>query len=418
MYALVDCNNFYVSCERAFAPHLEHQPVVVLSNNDGCVIARSNQAKQLGIRMGQPFHEVRNLVAQAGLVVFSANFALYGDMSRRVMGTLAQFSQALEVYSIDEAFLSLSGSDPVQLLADGQLMRQTVRQWTHIPVSVGIGATKTLCKAAAELAKKSDSGVYVVTDQNREATLRQVSVADVWGVGRKYAQRLQQAGLHTAWDLHAADDATLKRLIRSVTLARTVWELRGKPCIALDLAPAAKKSIVTSRAFGQPVTTLAGLQQAVATYTGRACWKLRQAGLATQTAQVFIQTNPFRPWLPQTHQSAMVTLPVATQSTQELSGAIQGALTRIYKPNFDYHKAGVVLLDLTPANTVQAGLFDTVDRDKHRAVMKVLDAMNATWGAGTVHYAAEGLRQQAWRMQQAHRSRRFTTRLNELWEVT
>jgi DNA polymerase V len=419
MLALVDCNNFYASCERAFNPRLEGKPVIVLSNNDGCAIARSNEAKALGIRMGQPFHEINYLVQTKGVQVYSANFALYGDLSRRVMGTLQQFSDAIEVYSVDEAFISLNGFEQRGLLEYGQQIRQTVKAWTHIPVSIGIAPTKTLCKVAGNLAKKTFIGVMVLDDEaSQTQALANTPIADVWGVGRQYAQKLYGVGIRTALQLRDASDAELNLLINNVNMGRTVRELRGIPCIDLELLPPTRKGIMTSRAFGQPLYALQGLQEAVASYTARACFKMRQHKLSTNLVQVMLQTNPFRQWEPQHHPHTVLKLPVPTNCTHEISRYTQMGLHSIFAAGYAYHKAVVMMLDLVPENQEQQSLFHTVDREKTARLMQTLDKLNGYYGPGTLRYASEGTAKTPdWHMKQSHKSKRFTTHLSELWEV-
>ncbi|MBY0403160.1 MAG: Y-family DNA polymerase, partial [Cyanobacteria bacterium] len=300
VFALADCNNFYASCERVFNPSLINQPIVILSNNDGCIIARSNEAKALGIKMGEPVYLARHTILRHKVHVFSANFTLYGDLSHRVMETLKAFAPAQEVYSIDEAFLDLSsfaGFPPEQLKQYGETIRSTVYRRTKITVSIGIAETKTLAKLAAELAKKSPKaqGVLNLThSKHQDLALAKTPVDLVWGVGRQFADKLKRNNIHTALDLrHAEDKWILKHF--GVVLMRTVMELRGISCIPLTQTPPPKKTIMTSRSFGYPIQTLRELKQAVATYTARTGEKLREEKLFANQIEVFIKTNRFRP---------------------------------------------------------------------------------------------------------------------------
>lgn len=419
VFALVDCNNFFVSCERVFNPKLEGKPVVVLSNNDGCIIARSNEAKALGIAMGDPLFKVRNLVERHGVHVFSPNFSLYSDMSSRVMETLYQFSSRMEVYSVDEAFLDLSGVNPADLASFGRRIRETVRQWTGIPISVGIAETKTLAKIAAELAKKSPKtqGVLNITRSPlQDLALRRTPIADVWGVGRQYASHLQRQGMQTALDLRQAKDARIIKRF-GVVLMRTVYELRGTSCLGLVREPAPKKSITYSRSFGRLVTSFDAMAQAVSAYTARAAEKLRAQKLAAQALEVYITTSRFREWEPQYRNTVVLRLPVATACTPQLLNTALTGLKQIYRDGYRYKKASVTLLELVPANQIQQNLFDTLDRSRLTRLMQALDRVNLTWGSGTLRYAAEGLYKSTWRMRQELRSRRFTTHWDELLEV-
>lgn len=418
VFALADCNNFYASCERIFLPRLEGVPVVVLSNNDGCIIARSNEAKQLGIPMGAPLHEVQACIRANGVQVFSANFALYGDMSRRVMQTLGTFTEALEIYSIDEAFLDISAVPPPRRFAFASHMRQRVKRDTGIPVSVGIGPTKTLAKLANDLAKKRPAGVleFAATPQI-DAALAASSVEDIWGIGGKRAEVLRQHGISSALDLKHADLRWIKQRLHLPVL-RTVYELRGVSCLALEEVHGPKKEICCSRAFGRPVTDLHELEEAAAFYAHRASERLRRQHSLAQVVTVFVHTNPFQPHQPQYANTAIVPLPHATNSTPEIIAAARQGLARIYRPGFRYHKAGVMLLDLVSDTHIQGELFPVDPAIEHqRRLMAVVDAINRRFGRETIHFLVEGIAQ-PWRMQQRHRSPRYTTHWDELPTVT
>ena len=416
-FALVDCNDFYVSCERVFDPSLRRRPVVVLSNNDGCIISRSAEAKAAGIKMGAPLFESRGLIEAHGIEVFSSNYSLYGDMSRRVMETLLEFTPEVEVYSIDEAFLTLAVKQPGDLAALGQRMREIIRKWTGIPTCVGIAETKTLAKIAVRLAKKSCKANGVVNlagSPYLDVALGRMTVADVWGIGRNLTRRLKSMGITTALELRAAD----VRLIRSrfgVTVARIVHELRGESCLPLNLCPPPKRSITVSRSFGSAVESLAEIREALAFYVARAAEKLRRGNLAARVLVVFVATNRFSD-SPQYCPTVTVQLPVPTLHTPELMRLAHQAIERVYRPGYQYKKAGVMLLELVPDSPVQSGLFDRLDRDRARRLMHAIDAINTRMGAETIRYAASGLRreQRRWQTRFDKRSPRYTTAWKEL----
>ncbi len=414
VFALVDCNNFYVSCERVFDPKLDGKPVVVLSNNDGIVVARSNEAKALGIAMGVPAFQIRSLIRAHDVQVFSSNYALYGDLSRRVMDTLAQFSPHVEVYSIDEAFLNLSGFTGRNLTEYGRAIRATVKRWTGIPVSVGIAETKTLAKIAGEVAKhrRDASGVCDLTTwPDRGALLADIPVEDVWGVGPNWARLLTEHGVRTARDLREADERWIRTRM-GVVGARIVQELCGRSCLTLEDCPPPKQAVTVSRMFGRPITTLAEMREAVAAYTARAGEKLRRERLAVTVLTVFLTTNPFKDE-PQYSNAATVTLPVATDATPELLRQALRSIERIYREGYRYNKAGVMLTALVPASQVQGDLFDDRDRERSSRLMRLLDRINAEMGAGTLRYAAEGYVKR-WRTRFERRSPAYTTNWRDL----
>ncbi|MFD2245212.1 Y-family DNA polymerase [Pontibacter ruber] len=417
LFALVDCNNFYASCERVFDPKLEGKPIVVLSNNDGCIIARSNEAKALGIQMGEPAFKAKDVIEQHDVQVFSSNYTLYGDMSARVMQTLAQFTPNLEVYSIDEAFLDLGNFYGRDLNHYAQEMRNTVKTWTGIPVSVGIAPTKTLAKLANRLSKKSKKadGVLVLTDERHiEEALRRTEVGDVWGIGRRYAQKLAGFGIHTALDLRNASDAFVKKNMTVVGL-RTVRELRGEACLDLELVAPNKQNICTSRSFGQSVSSLSELQEATANYASRCAAKLRRQKSCAGAITVFLQTNQFRDE-PQYFNSKTIALPTASNSTLELLHYANLALQALYREGYKYKKSGVIVSELRPQNQVQASLLDTVDRDKHQRLMQALDKLNSAWGRDKVTCAAQGTTR-PWQLKCEKKSPCYTTRLGQLLYV-
>lgn len=414
VFALVDCNNFYASCERVFNPKLNGKPIVVLSNNDGCVVARSNEAKALGIGMGVPEFQIRSVLRTHRVQVFSSNYTLYGDLSQRIMETLEQFSPHIEVYSIDEAFLSLLGFARRDLTEYGRQIRRTVKQWTGIPVSVGMAETKTLAKIANRIAKRNPDmgGVCdLLACPDREALLEGVAVEDVWGIGPNYARLLNQHGLTTALQLRQADDQWIRKHLGIVGV-RLVYELRGHSCLDLDECPAPKQGITCSRAFGRSVCTLADMEEAVSSYVSRAAEKLRGEGLAATVLTVFLMTNAFTDE-PQYRNSVTCSLLVGTDTTSELIRVALKGLRSIYRDGYRYKKAGVMCTALVSASQVQPDLFDHQDRPRSKRLMAALDAVNDRWGAGTLEYASSGLTK-TWKTQFHRRSPAYTTDWNEL----
>ncbi|MCG3146448.1 MAG: Protein UmuC [Gammaproteobacteria bacterium] len=419
MFALVDGNNFYVSCERVFDPKLEGRPVVVLSNNDGCVVARSQEVKALGVKMGVPWFQLRELARQHGIVAKSSNYSLYGDMSARMMAVLGRYSPEQEVYSIDECFLGMDGFERCALAGYGRRIRAQVRQWLGLPVCVGFGATKTLAKLANFVAKKRPEfggvcDLAALSPVARDELLAGIDVGEVWGVGHRGTPRLKALGIDNVKALRDADPTWLRREF-SVVLERTVAELNGTPCIDLEEAAPAKQQIMSSRAFGAYVYDLAGLEEAVATYVGRAAEKLRRQGSLAGAVQVYIRTNPFKEGHPQYQRGLTVPLPEPADDTRLLVRAALLGLRRLFKPGYAYQKAGVMLMDLTGARHTQAALFDT-DRG-NPALMRVMDRVNACWGRGTLRLAAEGI-DPHWRMRRGMMSPCYTTRWAELPRVS
>lgn len=411
IFALVDCNNFYASCERVFNPKLNHRPVVVLSNNDGCVVARSNEAKALGIPMGIPEFKIRELIRKHQVAVFSSNYTLYGDMSQRVMDTLGTLCPDLEIYSIDEAFLSLCGFQSRNLSDYGRLIRTRVKQDTGIPVSVGIAPTKTLAKIAGDIAKKSESGVFDLTGADRKSILTKTEVADVWGIGRAHSHFLHSHGIMTALQLSEASDQFIRKHMGVVGL-RLVLELRGVSCLELEQCPPPKKGITCSRSFGRSITQLHEMEEAVSSYTSRAAEKLRREKLSVSSLSVFLHTNQFKDTA-QYSNALTFTLPVATDSTPELIAAALEGIRKIWRDGFAYKKAGVMFLSLVPASQVQTSLFDTTDRSRAKTLMATLDAINHRFGSGTLQYASSGISKE-WKASFNHCSPAYTTRWDEL----
>lgn len=412
IYALVDCNNFYASCERVFNPMLEKKPVIVLSNNDGCAVAMSREAKDCGIRIGTPIFKVMDIVKQMGAHVFSSNYALYGDMSARVMDTLTEFSPDIEIYSIDESFLRLDhlAKEPALI---GVEIKKTVKKWTGIPVSVGIAKTKTLSKLANHIAKKNDQyeGVFCL-DENDNYYFDNLPVEEVWGVGRQNLQKLNRVGIFTISQLREASDSWIKNHLGGVVGMRTVLELRGTPCIDMDYDVQPKKGVVSSRSFGIPVETKRSMQEAVATYFSRAAVKLRRQNSVTGIITVFINTNRFRDE-PQYNNSITYRLPVPTSNTNELIKYGMILLDKIFKSGYKYKKAGVMLTEITSASEVQGNLFTIGNDEKGRTLMKYMDFLNDKMGANTMKFARLGINNN-WSMKRDRMSSRYTTNWSEL----
>jgi DNA polymerase V len=448
MFALIDCNNFYASCERVFAPELNGKPVIVLSNNDGCVIARSNEAKALGVKMGQPAFECEAMVKEHGIAVFSTNFPLYGDLSKRVMSTIKKFCGRIEVYSIDEAFADL-GENGADIDADGlseyclddemkpfrhltrvgrltetekrmTLLRTIVKRWTGIPVSIGLARTKTLAKAANELAKKNPEfgGVLDLSGRQEaevDSLLERADASDIWGIGRNYAYFLKTRKINTALDLKRVSDAWIRKAF-GISGLRVVWELKGIPCLKLDETLASKKMIASTRSFGRPVTELKELREAVAAYASRAAEKLRSQKSAAGEVRVFVTTNRFKEGDRQYADSAQEILPTPSAFTPDLVAAACSCLERIYRSGYRYKKAGVILGRIGPENPAQANLFESYPFKRNRALMIAFDRINERWGRDTVRSAAAPT-DRPWRMRQERRSPRYTTRREELLRI-
>lgn len=421
VFALVDCNNFYASCERLFDPKLQGRPVVVLSNNDGCVVARSAEAKALGIPMGAPWFKLKEEARKYGIVACSSNYALYSDLSNRFVEVLSAFSPNVEVYSIDESFLDLSGSEHQGFYEYGAEIRRRVMDWLGLAVCVGIAATKTLAKLANHVAKKALVGSTGVCDFTtmRESDLTQlfarIEVGEVWGVGRKIAARLGEMGVHSVQQLRDAD-TDLIRTKFSVVLERTVRELRGVSCLELEELVSDKQQIMSSRSFGILVYELAELEEAVASYIVRAAVKLRAQSSLAGSVQVFIRTNVFKPEVPQYQRAVTVPLPEPTDDSRVLASWALRVLRRIYRTGYGYHKAGVMLGNLMPRSHRQLTLLGSHDQARAERVMAVVDGINERYGRGTVRLAAEGV-QQSWRMRRNNLSPAYTTKWSEVATV-
>ncbi len=447
IFALVDCNNFYASCERVFNPKLEHKPIIVLSNNDGCVVARSNEAKALNIAMGVAAFEIKDLIRKHNIEVFSSNYTLYADMSSRVMDTLATFTPDIEIYSIDEAFLNLSGSyhphpdkggqdEDATLKEYARRIKDTVKKWTGMPVSIGIAHTKTLAKIANHLAKSGfvtrDSGIEFSSSESRatsdgsridgvldltncdnlEEILAKVELEKIWGIGIRSAIKLKRAGFKNALDLSKANISWIKAKF-GVTGVRTVYELQNTPCYELEHNPPARQSIVVSRMFGTPIESIEQLKEAAAVYASRAGERLRQYNLAAGIITVYVTTSRFIK--NKYFNSRTIAFDTPTTDTTELIRASTSCIERIYREKCQFKKCGVILLCLVPENRVQRNLFDQADKEKSRRLMQAVDMINARSGT-PIRWAAEGL-DRKWHVEFKRRSSRYTTDWNELLKV-
>ncbi|WP_161887908.1 Y-family DNA polymerase [Pontibacter russatus] len=415
LFALADCNSFYCSCERVFRPELNEKPVVVLSNNDGCVIARSNEAKELGIQMGVPFFEIRHLVENGHVQAFSSNYALYGDLSDKVMQTLSRFTPHVEVSSIDECFLDLGGFYKVDLHQYAWEIKQTVLQWTGIPVSLGIAPTKALAKVANKLAKKSRkaNGVLVLTEPYHiQKALEATKVEDVWGIGRQHARFLKKRNILTARDFAQLSENWVRQHM-TVVGVRLLKELRGESCLELEEVAPPKKGICTSRSFGKRVSSFDEVQEATATYAARCAKKLRQQGSSANLVTVFLHTNPFSAQDRQYAASKTVCLPVATNSDMELIRYANIALKTILREGYWYKKSGVIVTGIVPEGHVQLGLLDPVNRGKHARLMEAMDGLTDRFGRGKVRVATQGF-DNSWQLRSDYKSPGYTTNINEL----
>lgn len=414
MFALVDCNNFYASCERVFRPDLNGKPVVVLSNNDGCVIARSNEAKAIGIPMGAPAFEYESLFLEKNVQVFSANFALYGDMSQRVMNILSEYAPDMEIYSIDECFLKLQGFERYDLPEYGKQMRKQVIQWTGIPISVGIAPTKALAKVANRIAKKypeRTGGVYLIdSEEKRIKALKWLKVEDVWGIGRRHSKRLNQIGVLNAYDFTQLDDPYVKKHLSVVGL-RLKHDLQGIPTLDLETLQA-KKNIATTRSFETNYTEWDQLSERIATFAVSCAEKLRKQNSCCRSLMVFIHTNGHRKDLPQYSRNMVIQLPFPTNSSIELSKFALQALKYIFKPGYAYKKAGVIVQDFSPAHQLQQSLFENRD-ERHIPLMKAVDQLNQLLGQQKIRLASQDLKR-VWKMKQQKLSPRYTTRLSDI----
>jgi len=417
MIGLIDCNNFYASCERVFQPSLNGKAIVVLSNNDGCVIARSAEAKALGIPMGEPAFKLKDLIESNQVAVFSSNYVLYGDMSHRVMTTIAAFVPEMEVYSIDEAFLFLNGFENIDLNGLGAKLVRTVIRNTGIPVSLGIAPTKTLAKVANKFAKKYKAykGVCIIdNEEKREKALKLTKIEDVWGIGRQYSKKLQYYGVNTALDFVQRSKAWVRQQM-GVTGERTWLELRGTSCIETE-SPKSKKSICTSRSFGEKLKTIEPISEAIANFAASCGEKLRAQESTARVVIVFLQTNPFASGQPQYYNQAIFQLPVSSNDSSELIDYALRALQSIFKDGYLYKKAGVIVSEITPERPLQADMFDTRDRTKYKQAMLAMDKLNASFGRQKVKIASQGF-DRKWKLKNEKLSPCYTTNLKDVLTV-
>jgi DNA polymerase V len=420
LFALVDVNNFYVSCERVFAPKLEDVPMVVLSNNDGCAVARSAEVKALGVKMGTPWFQMKDLAKQHGILAYSSNYTLYGDMSSRVVEVLRKFTPNLEVYSIDESFLQIETvlkqyADPTSM---GQIIKEKVRDTTGLPVCVGIGASKTLAKLANHLAKKHPQfiGVCDISSMPKEALyqwMAETAVGEVWGIGGKTAKKLKELKINSIFDLVQASPQAMRQQF-GVVIERICYELRGVSCLQLEEVAPAKQQIISSRSFGKPVSSMEELAESVATHAARGAEKLRSQKSVTGALTIFVQTNPHKPFEPQHHQSITVALIDPSDNTLTLTSAALKGLKQIYKTGFKYKKAGVIFNLLADKPTMQQSLFDDIEvKGKSAGLMKAMDSINSRFGNAAIKTAASGTKQD-WQMRSGNKSPNYTTQWDEL----
>ena len=400
--ALIDCNSFYVSCERLFNPKISNRPVVVLSNNDGCVISRSTEAKKIGIKMGEPYFKVKELVKKNDVYIFSSNYALYGDISRRVMKTLRSFSDKIEIYSIDEAFVDLShiGEDSVQDY--GKEIRKRILKWTGIPTSVGISNTKTLSKVANHIAKRNKTGV-VYLKENIDESLKNFHISDIWGVGKQLSKLYIKNGIDTAFKLKNISNSWVKKST-NVLGAKTVMELRGVSCINLETQETKRKSCCVSRSFGKKVQSLEKLQESITTHCLNAAEKIRNDNQTTRSITIYIRTSPFDKNKKYYSNSITIDLPVSTSNSLELVKTAINGLKKIYKYGYFYQKAGIILSKLTESKDNELNLLAPIMENKSQTLMKAIDFTNARYGRNAISIAQAGINN-TWKMRREHSSK-------------
>ena len=400
--ALIDCNSFYVSCERLFNPKINNKPVVVLSNNDGCVISRSTEAKKIGIKMGEPYFKVKELVRKHNVHIFSSNYALYGDISRRVMKTLKSFSDKIEIYSIDEAFVDLSHIEEKKIENHGKEIRKRILKWTGIPTSVGISNTKTLSKVANHIAKKNKTGV-IYLKENINESLKNFHVSDVWGVGKQLSKLYIKNGIETAYKLKNISNSWVKKST-NVLGAKTVMELRGITCIDLETKETKRKSCCVSRSFGKKVESLEKLQESVTTHCLNAAEKIRNENQITRSITVYIRTSPFDKNRKYYSNSITIDLPIATSNSLELVKTSINGLKKIYKYGYFYQKSGIILSKLTESSENELNLLAPIMENKSQTLMKAIDFTNAKYGRNAISIAQAGINN-SWKMRKNHSSK-------------
>ena len=408
--ALIDCNSFYVSCERLFNPKLRNKPVVVLSNNDGCIISRSTEAKALGIKMGEPYFKAKNIIIKNNVQVFSSNYSLYGDLSRRVMRTLKRFNSEIEIYSIDEAFLDLSNFPDNEVEDVGKEIRSIVLRWIGIPTSIGIAKTKTLSKVANHIAKKKQSGVVsLIGIENIDPILEKVEINDVWGVGKQLTKFYHKNGIYNAKQLKNKSNTWIKKS-SNVLSSRTAMELRGISCINLETKSSKRKSCVVSRSFGQRVENFQELKEAIASYSLNASEKIRSEALVTKSVTIFVRTSPFQSRYGFYSNSKTIDFPIATNNSIEIVKAAISGLESIFKNGYRYQKAGVMLSRLSNSNNKE-NLFSSVQDEKINSLMRSIDNANYKYGRSTLSLASAGVHKR-WNMKRQHSSRIDTADFN------
>ena len=417
MFGLVDCNNFYASCQRVFEPHLVGKPVVILSNNDGCVIARSNEAKALGIQMGAPAFECEKLFRENHVHIYSSNFALYGDMSSRVMNTLSTFTPSIEIYSIDEAFLKFDVFDFYDLKEYGEKIQKIVTKSTGIPISVGIASTKTLAKVANKIAKKypvqTNSSHVIDTEQKRIKALQWTEIGDVWGIGSRYARKLKNIGVNNAFQFSRLSNEWVKKEMSIVGL-RIKHELEGLPMLDLEKTQN-KKAIATTRSFEKMYTKYEDVSERVSTFTASSSEKLRKQNSHSNLVMVFVRTNYFRKDQPQYARNIVIKTDYPTSSYIELNRCAQIGLKKIFKPGYQYKKAGVILMGISTDNSTQLSLFESPNPN-HRILMRTMDRLNQSIGSTKVMFAGQSL-DRKWKMKQERLSPYFTTQIQDVIKI-
>lgn len=421
MYALIDCNSFYASCEQAFRPDLKGKPVVVLSNNDGCIVAANREAKALTtLPMWEPVFQYADELVRMNVHIFSSNYSLYADMSHRVMNLLKKFSPHIEIYSIDEAFLNLEGLAIQDMTVFGKEIRNCILQSTGLPVGVGIAPTKTLAKVANRISKKFQDqlgNVYVIdNEEKRLKALKWLPVEDVWGIGRAYTTKLKLMNIHKAYEFTQLPDSIVRKMMNVVGV-RIKYELDGKSCLSLDEVRPAKKAIGTAKSFGEKLSDYHLICEALAHYVSECAVKLRTQKSCANIMTIFIHTNPFSKDDAQYYQNISIQLPQASNSTMELVKHALIGLKTIFKEGYSYKKVGVLLSGLIPENTVQGNLFYQLDVSKHQAIMNTLDKLNLSMGKSTVKVAACGTRRSQWKIKQEQLSPRYTTCWDELLKI-
>ena len=409
----MDCNNFYASCERVFNPKLEGKPIVVLSNNDGCVVARSNEAKALGIPMGAPYFKYKQLIKRNKVHIFSSNYTFYGDMSARVMTSLKSLVGDIEIYSIDEAFLDISSFYYCDLEETAQEILRLVKQWTGIPVSIGIGPTKTLAKVANRQAKKHTvSNVFDIRDRRiREEILRDLPLEEIWGISTKWGRRLRRIGIDTAYDLKQANARQVRKTI-SIVGERIHHELNGTSCIGIEEVKN-KKNIISSKSFGRKVMTVGELEEAVSNYVARACEKLRAQGSRAQGLYVFLRTSPFVDQEKRYSNGMSIFFTIPTSNTSKIVKEAKYLTRKLFVYGYEYQKIGVMLLDITGAKNEQYSFYEYENYDQSDRVMEVLDGVNSKYGSSTLTLGAQGIKKD-WKMKSEQKSAAYTTNMLQI----